>query len=347
MTAPHVFDAHLDLAMNACRGRDPLQPAADQPIVEGEIATVGLPNLRDGGVQHVCAAIFCEPSFNGSAGYADADQAYAMARTQLTVYQQWHAAGEIRIVSGPLAREHTQAGTIDALLLMEGADAIRNPDDLRFFADAGLRLIGLSWLATRYAGGTGQPGPLTADGVALVSEIDKLNLIHDASHLAEQSFWQLTDLAARPIVATHSNCRAIVGDDPRERHLSDAMIRRIVAGGGMIGINFYDKFLLPADEFGKRRATLDDVVRHIRHICDLAGDAKHVGLGTDMDGGLGRQHIPENIATSADLPKAYDALLAAGFDDAAARGVLGENWVRFFDRTLTPTPDAPGEIKSL
>ena len=344
MNAPFVFDAHLDLAMNACRGRDPLQPAADQPIVENEIATVGLPDLRAGRVTHLCAAIFCEPSFNGSVGYADYDQAYAMARTQLAVYQQWHAAGEINIDSGPLSRypgrglgrgSATNASTpINALLLMEGADAIRNPDDLAFFAAAGLRLIGLSWLATRYAGGTGQPGPLTAEGVALVAEIDKLNLIHDASHLAEQSFWQLSDIAARPIIATHSNCRSIVGEDPRERHLTDAMIRRIVDGGGMIGINFYDKFLLPAEEFGKRRATLDDVVQHIRHICDLAGDAKHVGLGTDMDGGLGRQHIPEDIATSADLAKLYDALLTAGFDDAAARGVLGENWMGFFDRAL-------------
>lgn len=329
MTAPFVFDAHLDLAMNACRGRDPLQPAADQPIVENEIATVGLPDLRAGHVKHLCAAIFCEPSFNGSVGYADYDQAYAMARTQLAVYQQWHAAGEIQI-DGPRA----DASAIDALLLMEGADAIRNPDDLAFFAAAGLRLIGLSWLATRYAGGTGQPGPLTADGVAFVTEIDKLNLIHDASHLAEQSFWQLSEIAARPIVATHSNCRSIVGDDPRERHLTDAMIRRLVNGGGMIGINFYDKFLLPAIEFGKRRATLTDVVRHIRHICDLAGDARHVGLGTDMDGGLGRQHIPEDIATSADLPKLYDALLAAGFDDADARGVMGENWNAFFAQSL-------------
>lgn len=329
--APFVFDAHLDLAMNACRGRDPLQPAALQPVVENEIATVGLPDLRAGGVKHLLAAIFCEPSFNGSVGYTDPDSAYAMARTQLAVYQQWHAAGEIQIngLRGDVS-------AIDALLLMEGADCIRTPDDLHFFYEAGLRAIGLAWVATRYAGGTGQPGPLTADGVALVAEIDKLNLIHDTSHLAEQSFWQLSEIAARPIIATHSNCRSIVGKDPRERHLTDAMIRRIVDGGGMIGINFYDRFLLPADEFGKRRATLADVVRHIKHVCDIAGDAAHVGLGTDMDGGLGQQHIPVDIQSSADLPKLYNALLDAGFDDASARGVLGENWLHFFEHALAP-----------
>lgn len=324
-----IFDAHLDLAMNACRGRDPLQPAAIQPIVENEIATVGLPDLRTGGVRHLCAAIFCEPSFNGSVGYTDPESAYAMARTQLAVYQQWHAAGEIQING-----LRGDAKAIDALLLMEGADAIRTPDDLAFFAEAGLRVIGLSWIATRYAGGTGQPGPLTAAGRELVGEIDRLNLIHDASHLAEESFWQLTDLAARPIVATHSNCRAIVGADPRERHLSDDMIHRIIQSGGMIGINFYDRFLLPTDEFGQRRANLADVVRHVQHVCDIAGDAKHVGLGTDMDGGLGRQNIPVEIETSADLPKLHRALLNAGFDEAAANGVMGENWANFFDRVL-------------
>lgn len=326
---PFVFDAHLDLAMNACRGRDPLWPAAEQPVVEDEIATVGLPDLRAGGVKHLCAAIFCEPSFNGGFGYTSADEAYAMARVQLAIYQQWHAAGEIRI--NGLTGDATAA---DAVLLMEGADCVRTPEDLAFFASAGVRVIGLSWHATRYAGGTGQPGPLTADGRQIVGEIDALNLIHDASHLAEHSFWDLTDLAQRPVIASHSNCRVIVGDDPRERHLSDDMIRRIVHHGGMIGINFYDKFLLPANEHGTRRATLDDVVRHVLHVCDVAGDAKHVGLGTDMDGGLGRQHIPQEIQTSADLPLVYDALRDVGLNDEAARGVLGENWRTFFERAL-------------
>ena len=331
MTVP-IFDAHLDLAMNACRGRDVLLPAARQPVVEGEIATVGLPDLRAGGVRHVCAVIFCEPHFGEkSTGYKTAEEAYAMARVQLAIYQQWHAAGEIRI--NGLAGDDS---AIDALLLMEGADAIRTPADLGFFAAAGVRVIGLSWHATRYAGGTGEPGPITPLGRELVGEIDRLGLIHDASHLAEESFWNLDDLAARPIIATHSNCRAVVGDDPRERHLTDAMIRRVVEGGGVIGINFYDQFLLPAGESGRRRATLDDVIRHINHICDIAGDAEHVGLGTDMDGGLGREQIPQEIVTSADLPKVYDALLAAGFDEPAARGIMGENWFNFFERALTP-----------
>lgn len=326
---PFIFDAHLDLAMNVCRGRDVLMPAGDQPIVENEIATVGLPDLRAGGVRGLNAVIFCEPSFNAGPGYTSADEAYAMARVQLAIYEQWHAAGEIAVRG-----RGGDANAIQAIILMEGADAIRNVDDLDFFAGSGVKIIGLAWTATRYAGGTGQPGPLTPEGRAMVGVMDKRKLVHDASHLAEKSFWDLIDLAERPVIATHSNCRAIVGDDPRERHLSDDMIRRLLQRGGMIGINFFDKFLLPAADFGHRRATLDDVVAHVKHVCDLAGNASQVGLGTDMDGGLGRQNIPVDIETSGDLPKLHHALLAAGFSDADTRGILGENWQRFFDRHL-------------
>src|ERR1019366_6446786 len=122
-----------------------------------------------------------------------------------------------------------------------------------------------------------------------------------------------------PAIASHSNCRARV---PTDRQLSDEMIKAIVQRGGVIGINFFDKFLLPPDEYGKRRATLADVVWHTRHICDLAGDCAHVGLGTDMDGGLGREQIPREIATSADLPKVADALADGGFAAADVTAIM-------------------------
>jgi membrane dipeptidase len=118
--------------------------------------------------------------------------------------------------------------------------------------------------------------------------MDRHGMIHDLSHLAEESFWQLLDTTGGPVMASHSNCRAIV---PTDRQLSDEMIRAVARRGGAIGINFFDKFLVPPAEHGKRRATLGDVVTHVKHMCDLIGDARHVGLGTDMDGGLGREQI--------------------------------------------------------
>src|SRR5439155_16402654 len=104
--------------------------------------------------------------------------------------------------------------------------------------------------------------------------------------------------------------------------------------GGVIGINFYDQFLLPTHEYGHRRATLNDVIAHLKHICDLAGDAAHAGIGTDMDGGLGREQIPQELTSIADLPKLGEALSAAKFSDHDVRAIMAENWVRFFTQHL-------------
>ncbi|HEX8340521.1 MAG TPA: membrane dipeptidase [Tepidisphaeraceae bacterium] len=320
-----IFDAHLDLAMNVRRGRDVTRPAAEQPRVEGEIATVGLPDLTAGGVSHVGATIFCEPGTRAG-GYHNADEAFDEAQRQLTIYHDLHARGLIRIVGRPPG---ASAGNAPAcVILIEGADCVRSPADVRLFKQAGVGVIGLSWQATRYAGGTGMPGPLTQAGREIVPAIDAAGLVHDVSHLAEQSFWDLLDVAGGRVIASHSNCRAIVGEDAKERHLSDAMIRALLARDGVIGINFYDRFLLPAEQYKKRRAHLSDVVAHVRHVCDLAGDARHVGIGTDMDGGLGREQIPFEIATSGDLPKIGVALRDAGFDGEAVACILHKNFAR-------------------
>jgi membrane dipeptidase len=321
-----IVDAHLDLAYNVLRGRDVTRPAADQPIAESEIATVGFPDLRCGGVTRVFATVFCQPQTTRHAGYTTPQQAHDQAMTQLDQYLAWHNAGELRVDGLPLKDERSDA--IRATILLEGAEAIRSPDDVSSFYSLGVRIVGLSWQRTRYAGGTATPGPLTDAGRQIVRAFDTMGIVHDASHLAEQSFWDLTHATDRLIIASHSNCRSIVRHDPNERHLTDAMIRAIVARRGVIGVNFFDRFLLPADQYGKRRATLDDVVAHVRHICDLAGNANHVGLGTDMDGGLGREQIPSEISSSADLPKLADKLSSSGFDATAIGKIMHGNWGR-------------------
>jgi len=329
-----IVDAHLDLSYNAERGRDVRRPASQQPIIGDEIASVGLPDLKAGGVGLICATIFCLPATASVAGdprgYHDAQGARARALSQLDWYRRCIADGQLRFVTKP-PQSGGSSEPLSAILLMEGADALRSPADVSAWFEAGMRIVGLAWKRTRYAGGTGEPGPLTADGVALVRELDRFGIIHDTSHLAEESFWQLLDSTEGPVIASHSNCRSIV---PTDRQLSDEMIRALVQRGGVIGINFFDKFLLPPNDYGRRRANLADVTTHIRHMCDLAGDALHVGLGTDMDGGLGRDQIPEEIRTSADLPRVADALSTGGFNDAEIAGVLGLNWLRFFTSNL-------------
>ena len=328
-----IVDAHLDLAYNAVRGRDVVRPAIEQtPDVQG-IPTVGFPDLKAGGVGLICATIFCQPALPDVPGYTTADEAAIVAREQLRWYNTQVREGRLRLLRkrGDIPQFESAGGTLEAILLLEGADPVRTPDDLPEWFEAGLRIVGLSWKQTRYAGGTGAPGPLTAAGVSLVHALDKFGIIHDASHLAEESFWQLLDISGGPVIASHSNCRAIV---PTDRQLSDEMAQAIFKRNGVIGINFFDKFLLGPAEHGRRRARLTDVVRHIKHFCNLAGDTEHVGLGTDMDGGLGREQIPVEIATSADLLRVADVLSEAGFADTDVRGFMGKNWLRFFRENL-------------
>jgi membrane dipeptidase len=331
--SPPIVDAHLDLAYNALRGREVLRPAVEQTADEEGIPSVGLPDLHAGNVALVCGTIYCAPCLKeGEAGYRTADEAHAAATEQYDWYRQRERDGTMRIVR---TRDEVPSApspsTIPMILLMEGADPMRTPGDVAPWFERGLRMIGLAWKRTRYAGGTGAPGPLTAEGVALVKELDQHGLIHDASHLAEESFWQLLEVSDGPVCASHSNCRAIV---PTDRQLSDEMIRALVRRGGVIGINFYDKFLLAPNEYKTRRATLEDVVRHVKHICEIAGNADHVAIGTDMDGGFGRDQIPEEIRTAGDLPKIGEALDRARFAPSDVAGVLGGNWMRFFRACL-------------
>lgn len=333
-----IVDAHLDLSYNATTGRDVTRPASEQPVDAGGIPTVGLPDLRAGNVSLVFATLFCLPADAEHAGYINSDEAHADATKQLAWYQTQVNAGTMRWVTGrdqlPGHSDRQPNDAQPAVLLLEGGDALRSPADLHQWFDAGLRIAGLAWRGTRYAGGTAEPGPLTPEGLAMVDAMDALGIIHDASHLAEESFWGLMKQSSGPVIASHSNCRAIV---PTDRQLSDDMIRAIARRGGIIGINFFDKFLLPPSQYKRRRAKLADVVTHMRYICDVTGSAQHVGIGTDMDGGLSRDEIPEEIRTSADLPRLADALSTGGFPDDDIAAIMGDNWIRCLGQMLPTT----------
>jgi membrane dipeptidase len=333
-----IIDAHLDLSHNALKGRDVFKPAVEQPADRGGIPTVGLPDLARGNVALICATIFCAPASDGEQGYKTPAEAHQAGLKHLHWYQQAADKGIFRFVRSPADLDVPPASPTPAqeiILLLEGADPLRSADDLAVWFDAGLRIIGLAWHETRYAGGTGAPGPLKPASIPIIEGMDQLGLIHDLSHLAEESFWQLLKIACGPVMASHSNCRSIV---PTDRQLSDDMIRAVIDRGGVIGINFYDKFLLPPDQYGKRRATLADVVAHARHICDLAGNCNHVAIGTDMDGGLGRNEIPIEIETSADLFKLAEVLEQSGFAPDDVQSIMGGNWMRFFRSNLPSVP---------
>lgn len=346
-----IVDAHLDLAYNGLRGRDIRRAAVEQTggKDDGEgIPTVGLPDLRKAaggeGIGFVCATIFTpgdDPANHTNLGHGVfTGDSQVDGWKQMELYLQLMKEGEIDLVTTADEIPATGCagasvggvkGGVPCLVLMEGADPIKTPADAKMWFDVGVRAVGMAWKRTRYAGGTGAPGGLTPEGRELVKELDRLGMIHDVSHLAEESFWDLMKVGTGPIFASHSNCRTFV---PTDRQLSDEMIKALIDRGGAIGINYFDKFLLRPEVYKTRRANLGDVVTHIDHICQLAGNAKHVGIGTDMDGGLGRENIPEEVTTSADLGKLGETLSARGYSPEDVAGILGENMAGFFRRSL-------------
>ena len=328
-----IVDAHLDIACNVFEGRDVLMPALEQMADEQGIPTVGLPDLKAGRIGLICGTLFTAHKSFMKTGYTTPEEACDLAAKQANWYQQQEMAGRLRLVrrSEDLPSADEPGTALHSIMLMENADPILTPDHIGWWHLQGVRIVGMAWKQTRYAGGTGFPGGLSDLGRALVKEMDAVGIIHDVSHLAEASFWQLLELTSGPVMASHSNCRKIV---PTDRQLSDEMIRAIVARNGVIGINFYDRFLIPPGEREGRRARLSDVMKHVQHICDVAGDTDHVGIGTDFDGGLGREQIPEEIITAADLHKLADEAGRHGFSAADQQKLMSGNWLRFFRANL-------------
>jgi membrane dipeptidase len=325
------IDAHLDLAYVGLAGRDLAVACPDS-----KVACVSLPALREAKVDLVCATIFTEVEAedpgdpSGYADHEDLDGAEAAGRRQLELYLDLEARGELSIVRGP--------GDLDGgprprvVLLMECADPIRDAGAVAWWHERGLRMVGLSWArGSRYAGGNGRPAGLTERGRSLVAALDAHGIVHDVSHLPAVAVDELLSLATGPVVATHSNCRAVVGDD--ERHLCDAHITAIGERDGVIGLNLFTKFL----RVGKR-ASIDDCVAHVEHVCDVLGHRRGVGLGSDMDGGFGPASLPEGLDHPGKLERLGEALAARGWSDEEVEGFRWGNWRRLLEQSLPGSP---------
>ena len=352
-----LVDAHLDIAFNHfCFGRDLRESALETRRREGEkskerwrgACMVGLPELRAGRVAAVFSTIFLAPESArpetgdaASVSYASPEEAERLGILQLDYYRQLvaDAPEDLRIVSsrkdlvGVLNLWKGNAtGPVGLLPLMEGADPIRDPEDAAAWFERGVRIVGLAWRRTRYAGGTGEPGPLTPAGRDLVRALDEAHLILDLSHAAEESFFEALDLFEGPVIASHSNPRALC---PGDRQLSDDMIRRIASRGGVIGTVPFNRLLMEgwADR-GRPAVPLARVAEAIRHVVEIAGRYEAAAIGSDFDGGFGAEAAPEGFDTIADLPRLADALSDLDFPDDSIHGILGGNWIRFLERSL-------------
>jgi len=325
-----IVDGHLDLAYLAERGVDLRSPTNDPAK-----ACVNLPALAAGGVRLALATIFTEsideardPDAWEYRGIADVEGARRAGMRQLARYHELERDGKIRIVRrrGDL-EPLDDAGPLRVVILIEGADPVADADDLAHWVEGGVRLAALAWAkGSRFSGGNAAPGPLTRAGRELLASMASLGVVLDCSHLSDESFDEALDRFPGRVVASHSNCRALL--EPSERHLRDDQIRRLADRDGVIGLNLYGRFLASG-----RAATIDDAVRHATRLRDLAG-ATRVGLGSDFDGGFTPMECPEGLRRPEDLRALGAALRAAGFREDEIRSFASESWLRLLRHAL-------------
>jgi len=354
-TTPHpvIVDAHLDVAYNAVvLGRDLARTIAElreeerrEPPPGGSagIPMVSWPTLVEGRTAVIGGSIFVEPATKSHPKVTDTyrtpDEAHRQGIAQLDYYrrisderQDVQLLADEDTLDKVLASWDTDEPSVGVFVVMEGAEPILEPKELPWWVERGLRGVGLAWAAgTRYAGGNGNPGPLTDEGKALVDAMSDYNLMLDISHLWEEAAVKVLDCYPGPIVATHGNPRAFV-NTPRQ--LSDDMICRIADREGVVGVVAYNHFLDPEWHPGQLRVPLSRLVEAIDHICQTTGHAGSVGIGSDFDGGFGRDSVPAELDSAADLYKIGAQLRARGYAASDTEAILSGNWLRVMRTVL-------------
>jgi membrane dipeptidase len=339
---PIIVDAHEDLAHNALSlGRDLFKSVVEERKTgSAHDAMTSFPDLLNGNVRVVFGTLWvnpCTSEFKTRPCYTTADEAHMQARQQLEYYKSLEKGGIISIIRNRQELENilnSERPKIGVVILMEGADPIRTPKEAKEWYDDGLRIIGLAWGQTRYAGGTKAPGPLTKEGRELLKEMQSCGFILDCAHFAEESYLEALDIFYGSVIASHSNSRKYC---PTDRQLSDEMIRKIASKDGVIGTVLYNRFLDGNWNKGdpKSSVALSRVVENIVHVNEVTGSRNHSGIGSDFDGGFGYDSIPLELDTVADLYKIGDALRTqANYSDEEVEGVLSGNFLRILRRAL-------------
>lgn len=358
---PLIFDAHLDLALNAIEwNRDLTRPLAEVRRVEAHRrdkpdrgrGTVSLPEMRRARIG-VCVATQLarveHDAFSPILGWRSPAQAWAMTQAQLAWYRAMEEAGEMVAIGDAAALEAHVARwraadpaaeaslPIGYIRSLEGADSLVTLKHLERAHADGLRVIGPAHYGPGvYAQGTSTEGPFPPRGLELLRLADELGLILDVTHLSDECFWQALKTFRGPVWASHHNARSLV---PHQRQLSDEMFRALVERGGVVGVALDAWMIVPGWERGKTtpqsaNLRLEHLVEHIDHYCQLAGNARHVGLGSDLDGAFGTEQTPLELDSIADLQRLPALLRSRGHDEEQIDGIAHENFLRFLRTAL-------------
>jgi len=348
-----IVDAHLDLSMNALEwNRDLTQPIAainereegltDKP--DRGKGVVSLPTLREGNIGLVVAtqiARFVAPD-NHLPGWHSPEQAWAQTQGQAAWYKAMEDKGEmvqinnletlerhLKLWNDGNSNEHKPIGYI---LSLEGADSLVTVGHLEHAYNYGLRAVGPAHYGPgRYAQGTDATGYMGPKGHELLKEMERLNVILDATHLCDDSFWEALDHFNGHVWASHNNCRALVNHN---RQYSDEQIKVLIERGAVIGAALDAWMMVPGWVRGVStpigmNCNLEVMIDHIDHICQIAGNALHVGIGSDLDGAFGREQCPYDLETIADLQKVAGLLDKRGYNQTDIENMMHGNWLRF------------------
>ena len=359
----NALEWNRDLTLGVTQLREREKGLTDKP--DRGKGTVSLPELRRGGIGLVVAtqiARYVAPD-NPLPGWHSPWQAWAQTQGQLAWYEAMEEAGDMVMIKDlPGLEKHIsrwmgrgaagvgesadRAGTgestaaagpveklpIGFILSLEGADSIIHPDYLQRAQAYGLRALGPAHYGPgRYANGTDSTGHLGEHGKLLLREMERLGIILDATHLCDDAFWDAMELFNGAVWASHNNCRALV---PHNRQFSDEMIRALIAKGAVIGGALDAWMMVPGWIRGRStpeamQCNLEKVIDHMDHICQIAGNTRHVGIGTDLDGGYGREQSPYDLDTIADLQKMSGLLTNRGYSPEDIANIGHGNWLRF------------------
>lgn len=349
-----IFDVHLDLSLNALEwNRDLTLPLAEIRSHESGMTdlkgraqnTVCFEEMRRGGVG-LCVATQiggCMKPPGPVASWETPAQAWGMTQGQRAYYEALCDLGEMARVtnleeldaqlgrwSDPVAAAESRE-PIGYILSLEGADSIVTIDYLEKAWESGLRALGPAHYGTgRYAYGHDRVGNLSDPGREFIRKMDELGLILDVTHLSDGCFFDALEIYEGTVWASHSNCRALV-DDPRQ--YSDEQIRLLIERGSVLGAVFDAWMMVPGWKKGESTpestgVKIEHIVEHIDHICQLAGNARHVGIGSDLDGGYGREQSPGDLDSIADLQTLESLLAARGFSEEDIAGIFHGNFLR-------------------
>ena len=348
-----IFDAHLDLAMNALEWNRDLTKSVYQ-IRESEKGmldkpdrgnnTVSLDAMRKGNIG-ICVATQIAGVKNkiNPHGWSSMEQAWAQTQGQLIWYKEMEKNGEmyqiydLNTLDNQIEnwQKETKKKPIGYILSLEGADSIVNIDYLEKSYMLGLRAIGPAHYGPGvYAHGTDSSGSIGQKGKELVKKIEELNLILDVTHLSDTSFWETIEIYNGNLWASHNNCRKFVNHN---RQFSDDQIKEIIRRDGVIGVPLDAWMMVPNWIRGKSTpetmgVTLNQMIENIDHICQLSGNSNHVGIGTDLDGAFGIEQTPTDIDTIADLQKVPLMLKKIGFSESDVEKVMNKNFINFLKR---------------